>query len=250
MIADRNFCTTDFLFGIVHRDGSFVIRQHASTLHYTLVGKRKAPGQIEPGAVLSRGFGPPTRQARSSSCGGVWVVLDEPTRDGDTEIHLLTNLPAKGVHAEVVADLYRRRWTIETAFQELEATLGGEISTLGYPKAAVFAFCVALVSSNVLSAVKAALRAVDGADQITEEFSGYYLADKVRMSYRGMMRAIPKGESVDFQEMSPEELAEVLVCWAQDGALSEYTQNHRSPKKPKPKKTSGAKVKHSRQRRM
>src|SRR3954471_14376534 len=37
-IADRNFCTTDFLFGIARRDGYFVIRQHKVTLHVELVG--------------------------------------------------------------------------------------------------------------------------------------------------------------------------------------------------------------------
>jgi hypothetical protein len=156
----------------------------------------------------------------------------------------VTNLPAKEVRATVVADLYRRRWTIETAFQELEATLEGEIDTLGYPKAALLAFCVALVSYNVLSTVKAALRAAHGAEAITEGFSGYYLADEVRMSYRGMMRAIPKDEWVEFQEMSPQELAEVLVGWARTVPLSEYRKNHRGPKKPKPRKTSGAKIKH------
>ena len=37
------------------------------------------------------------------------------------------------------------------AFQELEATLNGEVNTLGYPKSALFAFCAALVSYDVLS---------------------------------------------------------------------------------------------------
>jgi hypothetical protein len=37
----------------------------------------------------------------------VTVVLDQPTRDGDTEIHLLTNLPVRHARAEVVAGLYR-----------------------------------------------------------------------------------------------------------------------------------------------
>ena len=32
-IADRNFCTTGFVFGVHRRGGRFVIRQHASTLH-------------------------------------------------------------------------------------------------------------------------------------------------------------------------------------------------------------------------
>ncbi len=172
------------------------------------------------------------------------VVLDEPTRDGDSEIHLSTDLPVRGIRAEVIADLYRRRWTIETAFQESEATLEGEIDTLGYPKAALFAFCVALLSYNVMSAVKAALRAAHGAEVITEEFSGYYLADEVRMSYRGMMRAIPKDEWVEFQEMPAKGLAAVLVGWARTVPLSEYRKSPRGPKKPKPRKTSGAKIKH------
>ena len=115
---------------------------------------------------------------------------------------------------------------------------------MGYPKAALFAFCVALVSYNVLSTVKAALRVAHGADGISERISGYYLADEVRMSYRGMMRAIPKDEWAEFQDLSPEALAEVLVSWARTVPLSEYRKNRRGPKKPKPEKTSGAKIKH------
>src|SRR5512135_3026136 len=222
------------------------LRDHPSPwfLHHTLVGKRKARGRIETGAVFEQKLRATNEVGAILFLRRVSVVLDQPTRDGDTENHLLTNLPAKDAPAEVVANLYRRRWTIETAFQELEATLDGEITTLGYPKAALFAFCVALVSYNVLSTVKAALRAAHGADEITEAFSGYYLADEVRMSYRGMMRALPKDEWVEFQEMSPEELAEVMVSWARTVPLSEYRKSPRGPKKPKPAKTSGAKLKH------
>jgi len=42
-----------------------------------------------------------------------------------------------------VAGLYRKRWTLETAFQHLEAYFHSEINTLGYPKAALFGFCLA-----------------------------------------------------------------------------------------------------------
>jgi hypothetical protein len=42
------------------------------------------------------------------------VALDRPTRDGDTEIHILTDLPAKVARAKAIAELYRKRWTIET----------------------------------------------------------------------------------------------------------------------------------------
>ena len=64
------------------------------------------------------------------------------------------------------------RWDIETAFQELEAHLHSEINTLGYPKAALFGFCVALVAYNVLALVKAALRSVHGEAKIANELSG------------------------------------------------------------------------------
>ena len=76
----------------------------------------------------------------------ITVELDTPTRDGETEIHILTNLPAEVADARMIADLYRRRWSVEAAFGELATCLNGEIDTLGYPKAALFAFCVALVS--------------------------------------------------------------------------------------------------------
>ena len=46
-----------------------------------------------------------------------------------------------------VADLYRKRWTLETAFKHLEAYFHSEMNPLGYPKAAVFGFCLALVAS-------------------------------------------------------------------------------------------------------
>ena len=140
--------------------------------------------------------------------------------------------------------MYRRRWTIETAFQELEATLHGEVNTLGYPKAALFAFCVALVAYNVLSTIKAALRSVHGEEKVAEEVSGYYVADEIQMTHRGMMIAIPEDEWVVFHDLPPVELAEVLVSLARSVSLPKLRKHPRGPKKPKPKKQSGAKIKH------
>jgi IS4 transposase len=242
-IADRNFCTTDFLFGIARRDGSFVIRQHSSTLYYTLQGQRKARGKCSTGEVFEQTLRATTPDGEVLFLRRVTVVLDQPTRDGDTEIHLLTNLPVRAANAKAIAEIYRRRWTIETAFQEMEKTLKGEIKELGYPKAALFSFCVALLSYNVMSTVKAALRAVHGVEA-TETVSGFYVADEVKMNHRGMMKAIPKDEWVEFQEMSPVKLAELLVEWAQTVPLSEYRKKPRGPKKPKPEKQSGAKISH------
>ena len=62
----------------------------------------------------------------------------------------------------------------------MDETLNGEINTLGYPKAALFAFCVALVAYNVLSTVKAALRSVPWRREGGREVSAYYVAEEVR----------------------------------------------------------------------
>ena len=243
-IADRNFCTTNFLFGIAGRGGSFVIRQHASTLHWEFVGKRRACGRIDTGKVFEQTIRATNDAGEVLILRRVTVLLDQPTRDGETELHLVTNVPPKDARAKVIAELYRRRWTIETAFQELEATLHGEVNTLGYPKAALFAFCVALVAYNVLSTIKAALRSVHGDEKIAEEVSGYYIADEIQMTRRGMMIAIPEDEWVEFHDLPPVELATVLVRLARSVSLPKLRKHPRGPKKPKPKKQSGAKIKH------
>ncbi|MFM9959677.1 MAG: transposase [Planctomycetaceae bacterium] len=49
----------------------------------------------------------------------ITLALDQPTRDKETHIRLLTNLPARQANACKVAELYRQRWTIESMFQEL-----------------------------------------------------------------------------------------------------------------------------------
>jgi IS4 transposase len=235
-IEDRNFCTTGFVFGVVGRRASFVLRQHAGNLPWQFVGKRRSCGRIDTGRVFEQTIRVEHEDGEVLFLRRITVALDQPTRDGDTEIHLLTDLPAKVARAKTIAELYRKRWTIETAFAELEATLNGEVETLGYPKAALFAFCVALVAYNVLSVVKAALRSVHGAKVVTEEVSGYYLADEVAGTYRGMMIAIPEEEWAVFQDLSPVELGQVLHDLARKVRLSEFRKQPRGPKKPQPKR--------------
>jgi IS4 transposase len=243
-IDDRNFCTTDFLFGIAGRGAFFVTRQHASTLHWEFVGKRRAHGRIETGHVFEQTIKATNNAGEILILRRVTVVLDKPTRDGDSEIHIVTNVPRKDARAEVIADLYRLRWTIETAFQELASVLNGEVNTLGYPKAALFAFCLALVAYNVLSTLKAALRSVHGEAVVAQDISGYYVADEIKRVHDGMMIAIPEDEWVVFHDLSPAKLADVLVKLAEAVRLPKYQKHVRGPKKPKPEKQSGAKIKH------
>jgi hypothetical protein len=176
VVADRNFCTMDFLGGIADRGAGFIIRQHGASLRWELEGDCFEEGRMDTGIVYEQAMRLLPEKGEPWLLRRISVELDEPTRDGDTEIHVLTNLP-ESIDACQIAEIYRRRWTIETAFQELEATLEGELNTLCYPQAALFAFAMALVAYNVLSTVKAALRGEYGAEKINNEVSGYYLAE-------------------------------------------------------------------------
>ncbi len=99
-IDDRNFCTTNFLFGIAGREAFFVVRQHASTLHWEFAGKRRACGRIDTGQVFQQTIRATNDAGEILILRRITVVLDKPTRDGDKEIHLLTNVPAKDARAE------------------------------------------------------------------------------------------------------------------------------------------------------
>lgn len=112
---------------------------------FKLKGRRKRIGEGETGVVYEQAIEITDEQGATRMFRRVTVELNEPTRDGATEIHILTNLPTR-IGALRIASLYRGRWTIETAFQEVAEKLEGEIETLGYPKAALFGFCMALIS--------------------------------------------------------------------------------------------------------
>jgi IS4 transposase len=243
-IADRNFCTTPIVFGIAGRQGAFVIRQHGSTLHWETVGKRTDRGTCDTGRVFEQRVRLTNDDGEILFVRRITVELKGPTRDGDRVLHILTNLPRKVAGAIEVAHLYRRRWTLETAFQELEASLNGEIHALGYPKAALFAFSLALVAYNVLNTVKAAVRSVHGPEVADHELSEWYLAEEVAQTHRGMMIAIPKDEWVVFHDLSAEQLGQLLQEMARKIRLHEYRKQPRGPKRPRPKRQSGAKIKH------
>jgi IS4 transposase len=243
-VADRNFCTTDFLFGIAARQGFFIIRQHAQTLHWRRVGKRRYCGRSETGEVYEQAVTLWDEEGNILTARRVTVQLEKPTRDGDTEIHILTNIPKEDADALVIAELYRGRWTIETAFAELAETLSAEINTLAYPKAALFCFCTGLAAYNVLSVMKGALRSVHGEARINEEVSGYYLANEIARTYTGMMIAIPDEYWYPFAGMTAGELRHVLQDLAKRVRLEKLKKHPRGPKKPVTKKPVNKKQPH------
>jgi IS4 transposase len=242
-VADRNFCTTDFLFGLARRGAFFVIRQHAQALHWEPRGQRRYCGRGETGEVFEQEVELRDGRGNTMAARRVTVELDRPTRDGDREIHVLTNLPVEDADARAVARLYGQRWTIEAAFADLEKNLASEIDTLAYPKAALFAFGVALVAYNLLSAVKAALRAAHGA-KAAEGLSSYYLADEVAGTYRGMMIAIPDEHWRVFAQATTAELAGLLKDLARRVDLAALRKHPRGAKKPRPPKPVDQRRKH------
>jgi hypothetical protein len=244
-LGDRNFCTTGFVFGIAGRGGFFLIRQHASTLTWKLVGPRKSCGKTASGRVYEQSVqlsNPPTGETLLAR--RITVELKRPTRDGEAEIHVLTNVPEKQAEANTLSNLYLERWTIETMFQELTVALTCEINTLGYPKAALFGFCLALVAYNAVSLVQASLRAVHGHETVEKQVSWYYVCTHLAKVYGGMMIAVPGQHWRIFRDMDDAAFAGVLHQLATNIDLAKFQKHPRGPKKPPPKKTSGAKIKH------
>ena len=140
-------------------------------------------------------------------------------------------------HGKKIAVLYQGRWAIETVFQELAKFFNSEIKTLGYPPAALFGFCVALVSYMILAVIKAALENVHGKGTL-EKVSGYYMADEISGTYRGMMIAISDEHWIVFRHMTNSELLRVLKQLTANVKLSALQKHPRGPKKPAPKRKS------------
>jgi IS4 transposase len=242
VIADRNFCTLAFLFGIKSHRARFIIREHRVMPSKSL-GKPCYLGLCETGRVYEEPIA--LRDPRTDGTTQVRRItlrLQTATRDGDQEIHVLTNLPSK-VSAVRVAALYRQRWTLEQAFNELTTHLRCELNTLGYPKAALFSFCVAASSYNVLAALKGVLRGVHGEEKVEREVSNFCLTNEIQSVYGGMMVALPPKKWEKFQKMSMAKLAEHLLQWGSGADLSRYAKHPRGPKKPKGKLPS-ARAKH------
>ena len=246
LVADRNFCTTGFLFGVARRGAFFVIRQHSSNGVGQFPGVRHARGQDARGQALYEQAVSLTEPDTGVTLvvRQITVELHAPTRQGEREIHILTNLPPEGATAEQIAALYADRWTIETAFQHLTVDLACEVDTLGYPKAALFGFCVAVVAYNVVALVKGAVRAAHGAEYVEEQLSMYYLTLEVAQVATGMEIALGAEAWEIFRRMSVAEFAATLVAVARHLDTAKYTKYKRGPKKKPPQKLSGKRSSH------
>lgn len=232
-IADRNFCTLGFLAAIANAQAAFVIRQHG-TLKGQLLGVRRLGGRCETGEVCEQEV-EFCHKDQTLPLRRVSVILDKPTRDGDTEVHLLTNRPPDAADGVCVAELYLKRWLIENRFYELAMTLNCEPDTLAYPPAALFAFCLGLVASNGVALLKASLRSVHGAESVST-MSSYYITEEVRTTWTGMMIALPNALWEPLGVLPVEAFGQLLCQIAKRIDPTRYRKAKRGPKKPPPAK--------------
>lgn len=235
-IADRNFCTLGFLFGIHGRGAYFAIRQHGN-LPWQSLDELSCKGRTETGEVFEQSVRLVWNDTLSLTVRRIVVRLAHPTRDGELDIAILSNLPLMDADALHIATLYQKRWRIERLFQVLEQCFRGEIKTLAYPRAALFGFGMALICYNLLAVTQAALRIVHGTDKIEAGLSPYYLADEVRRVYDGMMIAIPPAQWLHFGQLDLDSTAHLLQSLAAQVDLSKFRSHPRGQKKkfPKPK---------------
>jgi len=248
-VADRNFCTPRFLCGIAGRGAFFAIREHEQ-LNIRYEGPLRRIGRTATGEVFEQEAVVTDEQAegptalREVRVRRVVIRLDKQTRDGETEVSMLSNLPEAVADALALAELYLQRWTVEVAFAELTVVLRCEVETLGYPQAALFCFAVAVLVANVLAVVRAAVRAEHG-DKRAQELSIFQAALDVSGVYRGMMVALPAEEWRRYEEMPIDQFA----AWLRRAARAVdweagLKKSRRGPKKPPADKPSAARNRH------
>lgn len=238
-MADRNFCTLGFIGGLHSRAAFFVLRQHGN-LPWSVLSPLEIQGESETGLVFEQTIQVVINETIQIPLRRIVVRLTQATRDGDTELAIISNLPPSDASAIEIAGLYQRRWRIERLFQVLNQCFRGEIDTLAYPRAALFGFCMALICYNVLAVIKAAMRSVHGAGKIEAGISYYYLADEIRRVYDGMMIAIPPAQWKPLACLDERQTTELLQQLATQMDLAKFRSHPRGKKKkvskPKPSK--------------
>ena len=244
-IMDRNFCVRTFLFRIVRTDAFFLVRWHSSTMPFKPIKPLRFVGRCDTGEIFEQTIwvDDPECKGRRYRLRRIVLRLDKPTRDGETEIILITNLP-KSVPAELCCRAYRGRWDIEGHFQKLTDLLHCEIPTLGYPRAALFGFSMSVLAGNAVAILKATLRAAHG-DEMVNEISYHALVNDIAEVYPGMMIAAPSSVWSFLSGCTVGQVAGLLTALAAKVPLHRMLRSRRGPKKPRTtRKSSGSRIHH------
>jgi len=240
-VADRNFSDGVVISHFVKQDTYFVIRQHGVSPSY-----REIPGEKRKACKHSTTLGGRVYEQKVEvqlpdeswlQVRRVTIVLKKKTRNGDTTLNLLTNLPAQ-VSAAKITVVYHNRWKIETCLGYLSQALNAEIETLCYPGAAGLCFCLALVLFNMMSTLKA-LIAEYGNQPDPEhpiELSYFYLAHEIAECQAGMNIVFNDRDWKKYSDMTTSEFAKWMKSIAKRADLKRYRKHVRGPTKPRPKR--------------
>jgi hypothetical protein len=229
IIADRHYCVLHFLRRIDEAQAAFAIRQHGR-FKGILIGKRRRIGRISAGVVYEQEIRTSDRDD-AFSMRRITLELDAPTRDGDTVIHVLTNLPAR-IAATLVAALYGLRWEEEIGFYYLTTTLTCELPSLGQPRAALFLFCMAMLAFNLRQVMFAALYAEHDEEEVNE-VSHFHVSVEVSRFTDGMLAVIDEQMWEQWIHSRRGDVAHLLREIARSINIREYRKSRRGPKKNK-----------------
>jgi hypothetical protein len=242
LIPDRNFCVRSPLFRIEHSAAYFLVRWHRSTLPFRAIGRLRECGRCATGEISEQTIEAEDGEGVAHPLRRIELRLDEPTRDGETEIVLITNLPAE-VTAAACCTAYLGRWSIEGHYQTLTDLLHCEVPGLGRPRAALFAFSMSAVAGNGLAVLKGSLRVAHG-EEMAAEVSGFALVGEVAEMYPGMMIAVPPANWPRSAEWCAAEVAGVLNELAARVPIHRMLRSRRGPKKARPKRSPGSRSHH------
>jgi hypothetical protein len=96
---DRNFCVRSHLFGTEDRGAFFVVRHHKQ-MPYQAVGQMEEIGTTETGSVYQQSIEVTGEDGRASTWRAITVRLKNKTRDGDTELVIITGSITSPLHAD------------------------------------------------------------------------------------------------------------------------------------------------------
>jgi hypothetical protein len=184
-VMDRNSCVRTFVFRILRSGAFFLVRRHASCLPFEPIEPLRSVARCDTGNIFEQPIlvDDPGCEGQCYHLRRIVLRPDRPTREGEAEIVLITNLPGE-IEASLGCEVYRGRGEIERHLQELTDLLHCEVPTLGYPRATLLAFCMSVVAGNALAVLKGSLRAAHG-DEMVAELSTHALVTEAAKIYRG-----------------------------------------------------------------
>ena len=168
-IMDRNFCVRTFLFRILRTDAFFLVRWHASTMPFEPIEPLRSVGRCDTGEIFEQPIwvDDPECEGRRYRLRRIVLRLDKPTRDGDTEIVLITNLPKYRLGGVVLPGLPRTMGN-RGAFPEVDRPAALRDPDPGIPPSGPVRLLHVGPAGNALAVLKGNLRAVHGDEMVNE----------------------------------------------------------------------------------